>query len=180
VAGRGVRVRRPRCEVCGRLMVFWSGYTRPVRSGRVVVRIWVKRARCPVCRASHALLPSFCLLGRLDAVEVIGPAVGAVAEGRGTRTVAQQIDPNFAYTTVRAWCRRYRQRVRRGGEAESVAALERVAGPVAAWLGVPLWSAVSWLRGGRWLSATTDMPLAGGRGWRWMTVTVVDHPRRPP
>ncbi len=160
-------------------MVFWSGYTRSVRCGLVVVRIWVKRAWCPVCRASHALLLSFCLLGRLDAVEVIGPAVKAVAAGQGTRPVARQIDPHFASTTVRGWYRRYRQRVQRGGRAEAVAALERVAGPVAAWLGVAVWAAVSLRSGGRWLS-TTDTPLAGGRGWPWMTVTVIDHPRRPP
>jgi hypothetical protein len=161
-------------------MVFWSGYTRSVRCGLVVVRIWVKRARCPACRASHALLPSFCLVGRLDAVEVIGPAITAVAAGQGTRRVARQIDPDFAFTTVRAWYRRYRQRLQRSGKAESVAALEGVAGPVAAWLGVAVWAAVSWLSRGRWLSATTDVPLAGGPGWRWMTVTVLDHPRRPP
>jgi hypothetical protein len=160
-------------------MVFWSGYTRSVRSGMVVVRIWVKRARCPACRASHALLPSFCLLGRLDAVEVIGPAVKAVAAGQGTRRVAQQIDPDFAYTTVRGWYRRHRQRVEGGGKAETVAAVERVAGPVAAWLGLAVWAAVSLLSGGRWLF-TTDAPLADGRHWRSMTVTVMDHPRRPP
>src|ERR1700736_859017 len=109
-AGKKVAVPRPRCPACGRWMIFWSGYGRWVRAGPVL-RIWVRRARCPACGGRHGLLPSFCLLGRLDAVEVIGPAVEAVAGGAGTRSVARGLGVTFAYTTVRGWWRRHRQRV---------------------------------------------------------------------
>src|SRR6266498_753803 len=43
-AGRGVRVPRADCPDCGQPMVFWSGYQRYVRLGRVW-RVWVARAR---------------------------------------------------------------------------------------------------------------------------------------
>ena len=87
-AGKDVVVPRATCGTCGRPMAFWSGYWRSVRDG-IVLRIWVKRCRCRPCRSSDALLPSFCLLRRLDSVEVAGPALMAVAAGAGTRRVAR-------------------------------------------------------------------------------------------
>ena len=73
-AGKQVVVPRQRCPRCAAWMIFSSGYFRSVRAGRVF-RIWVRRARCQRCdkKPSHALLPSFCLVRRLDAV---GPCAG--------------------------------------------------------------------------------------------------------
>jgi hypothetical protein len=183
-------------------MVFWSGYLRSVRSGVAVSCIWVKRARCQSCQISDALLPSFCLVGRLDAVEVIGPAVTAVSRGVGTRSAAGKIDEHFAHTTVRGWWRRHRERVEAlvGRLAAFVAAwalslpgpcgvadvdalegLETVAGLVSSSLGIGLWPAVSLVTAGCWLSKTTmDTPLAGECGRRLMTGMATGQPRRPP
>ena len=200
-AGKQVRVPRPRCQACEHRMIFWSGYFRSVRAGQVV-RIWVRRGRCEPCRRSDALLPSFCLVGRLDAVGVIGPAVTAVATGAGTRLAAGKIDEHFAYTTVRGWWRRHRERVevllgrlaaitaacapslpRPCGvaEADALEGLKTVAGPASAALGIGLWPAVSLVTAGRWLSITTmDTPLAGERGRRLITAMATGQPRRPP
>ena len=65
-AGREVVVPRPGCPARERPMIFWSGYERFVRCG-TDWRIWVRRAKCMTCQVSHALLPAFCLLGRLAA-----------------------------------------------------------------------------------------------------------------
>src|SRR6266498_2161445 len=79
-AGRGVRVPRADCPECDRPMVFWSGYQRYLRDGcGRIWRVWVVRARCRWGRVTHALLPSFALLGRVDVVWVIGAALGALA-----------------------------------------------------------------------------------------------------
>ena len=93
-------------------MLFWSGYERSVRCGGPCLKLWVRRARCALCRVSHALLPSFCLVGRLDVVEVIGEVIAAViiGEGVGVRPVAAR--PNVPHTTARDWVRRF---VRRAG-----------------------------------------------------------------
>ena len=85
-AGHAVAAPRPDCPACATPMVSWSGYERSVRQRGPALKLWVRRARCGRCRASHALVPSFCLVGRLDAVEVIGEALTAVvdeARGRG-------------------------------------------------------------------------------------------------
>lgn len=108
--GRGVEVPRPDCPGCAGAMSFWSGYERSVRCGGLCLKLWVRRARCVPCRASHALLPSFCLVGRLDVVEVIGEAVAAVVVGVGVgvRTVAARL--NVPHTTARDWVRRFLRR----------------------------------------------------------------------
>lgn len=171
-AGKKVAVPRPRCPACGRWMIFWSGYGRWVRAGPVL-RIWVRRARCPACGGSHGLLPSFCLLGRLDAVEVIGPAVEAVAGGAGTRSVARGLGVTFAYTTVRGWWRRHRRRVgvlEVADGADGVEALKSVGGSVSAAVGIGVWPAVSLLSGGAWLSTTTNTPTTTDLRRRWMSV----------
>ena len=108
--GRDVEVPRPECPGCAGAMSFWSGYERSVRCGGPCLKLWVRRARCVPCRASHALLPSFCLVGRLDVVEVIGEAVAAVVVGVGVgvRTVAARL--NVPHTTARDWVRRFLRR----------------------------------------------------------------------
>ena len=87
-------------------MSFWSGYQRSVRSGGACLKLWVRRGRCTPCRASHALVPSFCLVGRLDVVEVIGEVVAAVVgAGEGVRPVAARAD--VPHATARDWVRRF-------------------------------------------------------------------------
>src|SRR6266498_1550272 len=102
-AGRGVRVPRADCPDCGQPMVFWSGYQRYVRLGRVW-RVWVARAKCRPCGVTHALLPSFLLPRRVDMVEVIGVALERGGAGAGLRPVAAGL--GVPHTTLRDWWRR--------------------------------------------------------------------------
>jgi hypothetical protein len=147
--GRGVEVPRPCCPGCGASMIFWSGYDRPVRC-RATFKVWVRRARCKACRASHALLPSFLLVRRLDGVEVIGPTIEAVACGAGTRSSARRA--GVPHTTARSWWRRHRART-------------AVATAVLAWLGCPA---------GPGGAAAGLVALAPpGEPWRWRGAAVV-------
>ncbi|MGH8974730.1 MAG: hypothetical protein ACRD0C_16205 [Acidimicrobiia bacterium] len=170
-------------------MIFWSGYERDVRVGRAR-RIWVRRAKCRRCGVSHALIPAFCLLGRLDGVAVILGALARVAAGATVVVVAGAID--VPYTTVRDWRRRHLARsevlaagfaamtvrwsgvapvLSPGSEAASMEALG------AAWEAarrclegrLPVmgrwWSLVT---GGASLAATRDPPWIGGGDWGLM------------
>ena len=108
-AGRGVVVPRALCPSCRLPMGWWSGYERSVRVAGRCWRLWLARARCRACRVTHALVPSFLLVGRLDVVGAIGQAIGRVAAGRrGVRLVAAAID--VPHTTARDWVRRFRAR----------------------------------------------------------------------
>jgi hypothetical protein len=195
-ADKNIAVPRPCCRRCGAPMMFSSGYRRSVRVGARVWRIWVRRCRCGRCTASEAMLPSFCLVGRLDAVEVIGPALVAVAAGAGTRSVAGGIARLFASTTVRGWWRRHCQRLawlaevfwawgelpcgRPAGGAEGLAALEMVGASLSLAVGIGLWSAVSLAVSGVWLATATDMPTTSGWGWSWMTLMACSDAPVPP
>ncbi|MGH9156680.1 MAG: DUF6431 domain-containing protein [Acidimicrobiales bacterium] len=184
-AGRDVDVPRPDCPTCSNPMIFWSGYSRVVRDGDDR-RIWVRRSKCLPCRVTHCLLPAFCLLGRLYGVEVIGPAVAAIVDGRLTREVAEEA--GFPYTTVRGWRRRHCDRaptlaagfaavaVELGVAAPALAArAERAAMEAlgAAWAAARrrfsavagLWRFWSLVSGGAALATTTDTPWTsvGGR-----------------
>jgi hypothetical protein len=129
------------------------------------------------------------LARRLDAVEVIGPALEAMCSGAGSRLVARTMGELFAYTTVRGWWRRHRQRAwwllralgavlgwavpgRSGvAEADALEALVGLGAMVSAGVGVGLWPAVSLAVGGAWLAANSDAPTTGGVGrslMRWM------------
>jgi hypothetical protein len=106
-AGREVVVPAPPCPACGRVLVGWGGYWRWVRSPNLPEqRVWIRRGWCPHCRHTHALLPSFLLVRRLDAGPVIGAGLEQAASGSGARTVAQQVA--VPPTTVRDWWRRLR------------------------------------------------------------------------
>jgi hypothetical protein len=116
----------PECPSCTTAMSFWSGYTRSVRHGGRCHKLWVRRARCRQCRASHALVPSYCLVGRLDVVEVVGELIAEVVRGkRGLYAPAKPID--VRHTTARD---RVRQFTRRAGLLAAVfaAAVVEVSG----------------------------------------------------
>jgi Domain of unknown function (DUF6431) len=181
-AGREVGVPRPDCPGCRRPMHFWGWYERDVRvSAEVIHRLSVRRARC--CERTHALLPGFVTWGRLDAIDVIGPAVETMCRGVGMRRVAE--DLGLTHTTVRDWRRRFAQRAellavgfsrfcvavgdlapRLSGRLEVVAA---VAAATAAWVAArrrfgdgvgALWRLASAVVGGHLLSLNTDPPWA--------------------
>ena len=188
-AGRAVRVPRVDCPDCGRPMGLWSGYERYLRLGRVH-RVWVRRAKCRPCRVTHALVPSFVLLRRLDAVEVIGVALERAVAGGGLRPVAAGLD--VPHTTARDWRRRFRARapalavglaalvVELGGAAPALPAGSEVAAlaalGAAAWqvryragaLAPTRWRLGAVVTGGGWLATTTSPPWAGLGGRRWL------------
>jgi hypothetical protein len=178
-AGREVKVPRPACPRCGDLMQFWGWYERDVRvTAEVIHRLEVRRARCADCKRSDALLPGFVTWGRLDGVEVIGPAVEAMCRGVGMRRVADGL--GLKHTTVRDWRRRFARRAallavgftrfcvavgdlapRLSGHAEVVA----VAAVKAAWVAARrrfgdgvggLWRLANAVVGGHLLSPNTD------------------------
>jgi transposase-like protein len=203
-AGRGVVVPRCRCPACLAWMVFWSGYWRSVRAGGSW-RIWVCRARCSVCGVSHVLLPSFCLVGRSYAVEVIGLAVSEVAEGKGTGRVARAV--GVAQSTVRSWWRRHRDRARAAYalgvsvaatlgvgmaaapssvEMAVLADLDELAGTAHESKELARWPAVSLVTCGMWLvpvkaaGSTTSRVFRDGEVRRLMTVIDPTDGKRPP
>ncbi len=185
--GVSVVVPRPACPGCGGRTQRWGGYWRFVRAG-TTARMWFARVRCSGCAVSHALIPAFCLLGRLDSVEVIGGALVAGVEGGSDAVVAAAID--VPTTTVRGWRRRHRDRAGLlvAGVSSVVAALggvaARLSGDVerasvesvgALWaaargaLGAragPAWRCWAVISGGAALAANTNPPWTGPGGWR--------------
>jgi hypothetical protein len=180
-AGREVEVPRPICPGCGRPMIFWSGYWHfaRVEPGR----FWVMRAKCRSCGVSHALLPSFALVRRLDGAQVIGRALAGAASGRGMRPLAMEL--GVPHETLRGWRRRYRARaptltagfaalaVGLGGAAPELSGEAEQAGLEA--LGAAWWQArrrfgevlpavfefANLVSGGELLGTTTSPPWAG-------------------
>lgn len=98
-----------RCPVCAGELGSWGSYRRRVRVGRGRFRLLVRRACCPACGRTHALLPGFLLARRLDAVDAVGCALGMAADGRGYRPIAAAL--GLPGSTVRGWLRRLRARV---------------------------------------------------------------------
>ncbi|HXZ62893.1 MAG TPA: DUF6431 domain-containing protein [Acidimicrobiales bacterium] len=186
-AGRELEVPRPECPACSTPMVFWSGYTRALRAGGRDLRLWVRRARCRPCEATHALLPAFVVAGRLDAAETIGAVLeGVIAGPGGVRPAAEAAA--VPHTTARGWVRRLQERaevlavafaalaVELGGPVMSVAgdvarrALAAVDEAFGAACSLPGWHAVGRWRfanavtGGRWIATNGDSPyLVVGR-----------------
>ncbi len=102
------------CPSCGGVLGGWGdGRPRPVRmaEGRDAVLV-PRRSRCRQCRATHVLLPAWCLLRRADAAAVIGAALEAAAAGDGHRRIAVRLGRSAS--TVRGWLRRF------AGRAEPV------------------------------------------------------------
>src|SRR5438046_9258625 len=81
--GRAVKVPRPECPSCLVPVVFWSGYWRHVRRRERERKIFIPRVRCRACGVSHALLPAFVLVRRLDGAEAGGGGIGPVGGGGG-------------------------------------------------------------------------------------------------
>jgi hypothetical protein len=179
-AGKSIDVPRPGCPDCETLMRFRSGYWRDVRAGSGSGRlVWIRRAQCGPCRRSHALLPSFLLGRRLDAVEVIGAVVELVTDGVAVAgRVAKAA--GLPYTTARDWLRRFSARapmlaagfvalaVEVGAEAgidglaigaqrRAVGAL-RLVGEVLGSSSGSLWALASLVTGGKLLASATDPP----------------------
>jgi hypothetical protein len=184
-AGREVAVPRASCPECGTAMTFRSGYWRKADRGRL--RIFVCRGQCRRCDRSHALLPAFCLVGRLDPVEVIGGVLARVAAGAGVRPAAAEA--GVPHTTARDWRRRHRARAPAlaVGLAGLVAALggppprlsvepERAAVEAAGacWAAArrrfggrtpSLWRLWSLVTGGTVLDTATNPPTTTASGW---------------
>jgi hypothetical protein len=146
---------------------------------------------------THALLPSFALARRVDAVEVIGAALERAVAGVGLRPIAAWL--GVPHTTVRDWWRRFACRagllaaglgalavevgaalpVRVGGLHGAVlGALEAVRAGVTQRLGRAApgrWQLAGLLTGGGLLSTTTSPPWPGREGLGWMPL-VPDPP----
>lgn len=185
-AGRAVVVPRAPCPDCQTPMAFRSGYWRSA-GRRWPWRIFVRRGQCRPCGRSHALLPAFCLVGRGDAVEVIGAVLARVAAGWGVRRAADEV--GVPHTTARDWRRRHRARApalavglagvvaamggaapRLSGEPERAAveaagACWRAAGRRFGEQTPPLWRLWNLVTGGAALGTATDPPWAGAVGW---------------
>jgi hypothetical protein len=103
--GREVDAPRPACPVCAGRTHRWHGYARHVRDDHDRL-IWIPRVRCTACGVTRALLPSFLLPRRWDAVVHVGRAAELAASGLGHRPIAHMLAR--PETTVRGWLRRLR------------------------------------------------------------------------
>lgn len=143
--------------------------------------VWFRprRARCRSCRVTHVVMPVSALLRRRDAVEVIGAALVAKADGAGHRAIATSAGVPAA--TARGWLRRFAARAEfvrahftelghvldsslviepRGSPvADALEAMGVAARAAAARFGpAPVWWFVSGASGGRLLT-NTDSPF---------------------
>jgi transposase-like protein len=177
--GREIEVPRPDCPQCGSTMTFWSGYWRHIRQAGLCQKLFVKRARCHKCQATHVLLPGFLFAGRLDAVETIGAVLHDVIVGPGgVRPAAERFD--VPHTTAREWLRRFASKavklavsfaalaVELGGEAvvpddddasfalSALRAAFRAAEALPGWASIGLWRFASSVSGGRLIATNTN------------------------
>jgi hypothetical protein len=108
-AGQQVVVPEQVCPSCQQRLIGWGGYWRWVRLPAAdEQRLWIRRGWCAGCHHTHALLPAFLLVRRLDLVRVIGAALTAASAGQGLRPIA--VAQAVPHTTVRGWWDRFRQR----------------------------------------------------------------------
>jgi hypothetical protein len=180
-AGRSVAIPRPECPTCLVTMTSWSGYQRRIREDGRCSSMWVPRVRCRGCGVTHALLPAFVLVGRLDVVETVGSVLDAVVEGPGgIRPAASGAD--VPHTTARGWVRRFCARTRElavafaalaaelGGEIvtplldvhcsalHALRAAWRAVSAFPGWLGCGRWRFVSAVTGGTLIATNTNSP----------------------
>ena len=180
-AGRSVAVPRPECPTCRTPMTSWSGYQRRIREGGKYSSMWVPRVRCAGCRVTHALLPAFVLVGRLDVVESVGAVLEAVVESSGgVRPAAGRVE--VPHTTARGWVRRFCARTRElavgfsalaaelAGEVvtplpdvhrhalQALGAAWRAATAFPGWIDCGRWRFIGAVTGGRLIAANTNSP----------------------
>jgi len=175
------------CPKCGGVLGGWGhGRLRRIRLlDGPEAELVPFRSRCAACKATHVLLPAWCLLRRADASEVVGAALAAAAAGRGHRSIARVL--GRPPSTVRGWLRRLAGRaepvrvfftvllartapdpVMPAGAASPVAAaVAAIAGAAAAVAArwpqlseVPVWAAASAASGG--LLLAPGWPAGGG------------------
>lgn len=180
-AGRTVVVPRPDCPECSGSMTLWSGYRRQIREDGRCRSIWVPRVRCVGCGVTHALLPAFVLVGRLDVAETVGGVLEAVVCGPGgIRPAASDLE--VPHTTARGWVRRFCSRTDELAVAFAALAAElgrevvtplpdvhrfalhalraawRAVSSFPGWLGCGRWRFVSAVTGGRLIATNTNSP----------------------
>jgi hypothetical protein len=149
-------------------MSFWSGYERSVRAGGRCHRLWIVRARCSPCRVSHALLPNFVLVGRLDAVDTIGAALADVAsKAVSIGGVAVRLDVPF--TTVRGWVRRFTATAARWWSGFAALTVEFGGTVPASWPSVAPAAAVAAM-GWAHAAATARHEMRTGSLWSFVSV----------
>lgn len=91
------------CPGCRGPLRAW-GWARARRVHGVAGVVRPRRTRCSGCLITHVLLPVTLLLRRAYAVEVIGAALAARAQGAGHRSIGLGLGVPAA--TVRGWLRR--------------------------------------------------------------------------
>ena len=187
-AGREVEVPRAHCPSCFEPMMFWSGYSRFVRHEGGAHKIWIPRGACAQCGGTHALLPAFVAIKRLDSIETIGAALEPVVSGEdGVRPVSERL--GVPHATVRGWVRSFGRRaaslalsfaalaVELGGEAltplpdprrhalAAMAAAWRAVTGLPGWLAAGPWRFCSSVCGGTLVATNTNSPylLVGRR-----------------
>ena len=98
------------CPLCGGVLARWgNGAARRVRLlDGPEAELVPRRSRCRGCRATHVLLPAWCLARRADAGEVIGLALEVKAAGEGHRVIAARL--GRPASTVRGWLRAFTRR----------------------------------------------------------------------
>src|SRR6516165_10678323 len=165
--GRAVQVPRPDCPSCLVPSVFWSGYWRFAREQGAERKIFIPRVRCPRCGATHAVLPAFALVRRLDAAECAGVVIGQVAAGvSGVRPAAARI--GVPYTTARGWVRRFAARAgevvrpqpdRLRSAVAAISAAFTAAAVLPGWAGLGAWRFAAAVTGGSLLAANASSPF---------------------
>lgn len=108
VAGKVIEVPEPDCPSCGTVLRPWGWYERWVREEGRRHLIWIRRFRCRGCEVTHALLPDFLHVRRLDVIEVIGRVIELSAKEVGAWKTSVELD--LPFSTVRDWRTRCRQR----------------------------------------------------------------------
>jgi Homeodomain-like domain len=192
--GREIEAPRPPCPLCAGATGAWSGYERHLRVDRDRL-IWVPRVRCKSCGVTQALLPWFVVYRRWDVVEVIGNALEMAAEGWGHRRIARMT--GRPETTVRGWCRRFRERAELAAEILLARAVswgwsdwELPTSALQRCLAAAKALASQWRRrrgpvrscrltnlitGGGLLATNSTSLLATGRAWSWMSAKSIQE-----
>jgi hypothetical protein len=191
-AGQQVVAPVPACPSRHLRLGKWSGYWRWLRYPHDERRIWIRRTRCRPCGSSHALLPDFLFVRRLDEVGTIGQVLALRATaGVELRSLAHQCDLRGA--TLRGWWNRFRARsptlltevievaiglnpapldLQLTSEAAVFEALNQTLNRARRRFSEQrvgdVWRFWSRISGGRVLATNTSAPKPHRSGWSWM------------